>query len=195
MAGALSLRLAFPFGVFLLFLTAGSGRGEEAPSTPPPTQASTASQSPEVRERMAELLLLPKDQLWKELSKWPAFKKMSLDEQASFLARVAEMRRQTEKQALDHAVKIGLAIAPEKNEAFTDDYLRERLRLHRKFIAEKKIGKTPSPEAFAKELDRHLLKKYGPAVASAGAEGTPPSPLSGSGAVPPPAPSTAPGTP
>lgn len=121
-------------------------------------------QPPEVRERMAELLLLPKDKLWKELSKWPSFKKMTLEEQSAFLGRMAAMRKQTEKRALEHAVKIGLAVPPEKHDAFTDDYLRERLRLHKRFIAEKKKGKSPAPEAYDRELDRHLTKKYGPVV-------------------------------
>ena len=128
------------------------------------SQTQAQVQPPEVRERMAELLLLPKDKLWKELSKWPSFKKMTLEEQSAFLARLAAMKKQTQKRALDHAVRIGLAIPPDKHDAFTDDYLRERLHLHRKFIAEKKTGKAPSPEAFDKELNRRLTKKYGPAV-------------------------------
>ena len=131
-------------------------------SSPAPSPATEASQSPEVRERMAELLLLPKEKLWKELSKWPSFQKMTLEEQSAFLGRMAAMRRETQKKALEHAVKIGLSIPPDKHEAFTDDYLRERIHLHRKFVAEKRKGKTPSPEAFDRELDRRLTKKYGP---------------------------------
>jgi len=178
----------------LLSLLPSVLRAEEGAASVPASTSTVAvassppaSQPPEVRERMAELLLLPKEKLWKELSKWPSFKRMTLDEQSAFLARLAAAKRQAQKKALDHAVKIGLAIPPEKHEAFTDDYLRERLRLHRKFVAEKRKGDAPSPEAFDREFDRRLVKKYGPAQA----QPTPPPPGSGT---PPPSPSPVPST-
>jgi len=114
--------------------------------------------SMEVRERLAQLLQLPKDKLWEELMKWPAFHQMTLQEQGDFLNRLAEMRQRIRVQALRKASEMGLKIPPEKEDAFVNSYIEERIAMEKKIWQETQ----PKRHQLDEEMKSNLKRQYAP---------------------------------
>ena len=112
--------------------------------------------TPEVRERLAQLLQLPKEQLWQQLMEWPAFKEMSLQEQAEFVNRLAQMREHIRAQALKKAAELNIKVPPEKEEAFVNSYIQERMAIERKIWEETQVKRHELDE----QLKANLKKQY-----------------------------------
>ncbi len=155
-----------------------------APSAPPEVPASllvkgAAPIPPAVRERLLELLQLPKEKLWDELLKWPTFQQMSLQEQGKFVDRLAEMRQRLRAQALKKAAAMGIQLAPGQEDAFVSSYLKERMEVERQVWQETQ----PKRHKLEEQLNANLRKEYGADA------GTPPAPTpKGTPTAPAPAP-------
>lgn len=113
--------------------------------------------SPAVRQRLVELIQLPKDKLWAELVKWPSFQQMTLQEQASFLQKLAEMRQRLRVQALRKAADMGLKLAPEQEDAFIASYLRDRMEVERQMWQDAQ----PKRRKLEEQLTTELRQEYG----------------------------------
>ena len=128
---------------------------------PAPPQAffkpNTVKMTPEVRERLAQLLQLPKDRLWVQLMAWPAFKEMSLQEQAEFVNRLAQMREHIRAQALKKAAELGIKVPPEKEEAFVNSYIEERMAIERKIWEETQVKRRELDEQLKADLKKQYL--------------------------------------
>ena len=133
-----------------------------APEVPGSFLKGSPKVSPAVRERLVELLQLPKDKLWAELVKWPAFQQMSLQEQAAFLQRLAEMHQRLRTQALKKAADMGLKLSPEEEDAFVASYLKERLEVERQMWQETQ----PKRRKLEEQLTTDLRQQYGDAKTS-----------------------------
>jgi len=133
---------------------------EAPPADPAPPQAffkpNAVKMTPEVRERLAQLLQLPKEQLWQQLMEWPAFKEMSLQEQAEFVNRLAQMREHIRAQALKKAAELNIKVPPEKEEAFVNSYIQERMAIERKIWEETQVKRHELDE----QLKANLKKQY-----------------------------------
>jgi len=123
--------------------------------------------TPEVRERLAQLLQLPKEQLWAQLMDWPAFKEMSLQEQAEFVNRLALMREHIRAQALKKAVEFGIKIPPEKEEAFVNSYIQERMAIEKKIWEETQVKRRELDEQLKANLKKQYLGDSTPAPGTA----------------------------
>ena len=152
----------------------------EAPVDPAPPQAffhpNSVKMTPEVRERLAQLLQLPKEQLWAQLMEWPAFKEMSLQQQAEFVNRLALMREHIRVQALKKAAELGIAVPPEKEEAFVNSYIQERMAIERKIWQETQAKRRELDE----QLQSNLKKQYLGGSSSAPVPTLAPAPAAGS---------------
>jgi hypothetical protein len=145
--------------------------GAVAQTPPPPAQDVPASLlkgnphiAPAVRERLVELLQLPKEKLWAELMKWPTFQQMTLQEQASFLQRLAEMRQRLRSQALKKAADLGLKLTPEQEDAFIVTYLQDRMEVERQMWQETQPKRRKLEDKLAADLRREYGEGKAPAV-------------------------------
>ena len=138
---------------------------------PAPPQAffkpNAVKMTPEVRERLAQLLQLPKEQLWQQLMEWPAFKEMSLQEQAEFVNRLAQMREHIRTQALKKATELGIKVPPEKEEAFVNSYIQERMAIERKIWEETQVKRRELDEQLKANLKKQYLGDSAPETAPA----------------------------
>jgi len=144
---------------------------EGTPVDPAPPQAffkpNAVKMTPEVRERLAQLLQLPKEQLWQQLMEWPAFKEMSLQEQAEFVNRLAQMREHIRTQALKKATELGIKVPPEKEEAFVNSYIQERMAIERKIWEETQVKRRELDEQLKANLKKQYLGDSAPETAPA----------------------------
>ena len=138
------------------------------PADPAPPQAffkpNAVKMTPEVRERLAQLLQLPKEQLWDQLMAWPAFKEMTLQEQAEFVNRLAQMREHIRAQALKKAAELGIKVPPEKEEAFVNSYIQERMAIERKIWDETQVKRRELDEQLKADLKKQYLGDSAPSA-------------------------------
>jgi outer membrane phospholipase A len=88
--------------------------------------------------------------------KWPAFREMSLQEQANFVNRLAEMRQRIRAQALKKAADLGIRLTPEQEQAFIASYLQERMAIEKKIWQETQAKRRELDE----QLKSNLRKQY-----------------------------------
>ena len=75
-----------------------------------------------MREKLETLAMLSDDQIRAQLSKWPPFTKMSLRDEALFLARIQDFRDRRSKIAQKEANDLGLpTLSPEQQALFLED--------------------------------------------------------------------------
>jgi hypothetical protein len=149
-----------------------------------------------MREKLEQLATLSDDDIHMQLSKWPAYSKMNLRDQASMLARIQDFRDYRSKIAQQKAHDMGLlTLTDEQKKKFEKDYWDNRLKMDRDLARQFEPIYKDREQKFKDELYREYSSTSGVPVAQGPQPPTPVAPAKQPAASPSTASNTPPSSP